>query len=149
MARLLSHLAAPAYEIRLTIPAREALERRGNSIDRPPSSPGTPIVILRHPPRHMCVVQTAEGLAGRMPEEPPWPGERDADVWDRRAWVPCPQRGCGAALLWCEAGYVPGWRICLAGHASQFGADSLAAKRQRQHDASTLHTTRLIAGCDD
>ncbi|MDE3097253.1 MAG: hypothetical protein KGK07_14790 [Chloroflexota bacterium] len=71
-----------------------------------------------------------------MPHEPPYPGEwpegKGITWWERDMWTPCPT--CGAALLWCEAGAVPGWRICLAGHACQLADDGRSAKRHAAHD---------------
>lgn len=42
------------------------------------------------------------------------------------AWVPCPT--CGAALVWYEAGYVPGYRVCVRGHHAQLSADGRSAR---------------------
>lgn len=38
--------------------------------------------------------------------------------WPRSYWpavtdVPCPVRGCDQAVVWYEAGYVPGYRVCM------------------------------------
>ena len=156
----IAHLIAPTYEIRLTIPAREAIEgawaaavRRGrapadvkNTIDRPPSASGIPVVTLQTPPTVLVIV-IAEvlgelSLGARTDADGPWPREFEAAWHDVGKWVPCPT--CGAALLWCEAGYVPGWRICLSGHASQLSGDGRTAKRHASQDASTLRSTRGI-----
>lgn len=160
-----SHLVAPKYETRLTIPAREAIDRAWadaaakpsrrpggirwlkNEIDRPPSAAGIPIVTLRTPPVVCLVIVHVEimgeqSMGVRTVEDGPWPGEFAAAWYDVGAWVPCPT--CGAALLWCEAGFVPGWRICLSGHASQLANDGRSAKRHSKQDASTLACTKRI-----
>lgn len=62
--------------------------------------------------------------------------------YDRGAWMGCPT--CGAALLWCEAGFVPGWRICLGGHAVQLSEDGRVATRHPEQDAATLRSTRPL-----
>ena len=164
--RRTDHLVAPTYEIRLTIPAREEIERawatlpgdprlvvaRGglvgvrNEIDRPPSAAGIPIVTLRTPPPGLVIVAVdvmgERSLGARTIEDGPWPREFPAAWWDVGAWVPCPT--CGAALLWCEAGFVPGWRICLSGHAAQLSSDGRSAKRHAAQDESTLRATRRL-----
>ena len=159
-----SHLVAPQIEIRLTIPAREAIERawaqapeaqvraRGglravkNEIDRPPSAAGIPVVTLRTPPTGLTIVtvqcEGVQTLGARTVEDGQWPVEFEAPWWDRCAWVPCPT--CGATLLWCENGFVPGWRICLSGHACQLSGDGRTAKRHASQDASTLRSTRPL-----
>ncbi len=131
-----ARLSPPCYEIRLTIPAREALERAGNSIDRPPSATGTPIVELRRPPRgrdRLVIVALigSTDTAARMEDEPRWPGECDATTCVRGEWVPCPHPRCGRALVWYEAGYVAGYRICLRGHHAQLSPDGRSATRRR------------------
>ncbi len=81
----------------------------------------------------------------REDSDPPWPGEMAADGWTSAAWtVGCPgPRGhpCGSVLIWAEAGYVPGWRVCLRGHfaflrhAAGVGTD-VVTYEGRIHDAS-------------
>lgn len=34
--------------------------------------------------------------------------------WHLVTGVPCPVEGCGQTLVWYEAGYVPGYRVCMA-----------------------------------
>jgi hypothetical protein len=128
----------PVYEhLRITIPACEALERSGNVVTQTGSnSIGTPeySVTLTHPPAGLvlCLIGTRSdqhrGL--RLEIEPEFPGEwRDGNgiAWHERGeWVPCPE--CGAALVWYEAGYVPGYRICTNGHHSQLSSDGRSAK---------------------
>lgn len=38
------------------------------------------------------------------------PGEAG---WDSVTDVPCPVDGCEQTVLWYEAGYVPGYRVCM------------------------------------
>lgn len=53
----------------------------------------------------------------RLASEPEYPGEQPRrDAWEEARWtIGCPAKGCGRALLWAEAGYVPGWRVCAGG----------------------------------
>lgn len=146
---------APSYSgMRMTIPAREALERMGNdvSVDGNGTGPGVPDgsmlpstfvthhqtyrVTLRRPPAGvvLCTIgRGAEQHRGlRLADEPEYPGEWSGDViaWhDRGDWVPCPQ--CGGALVWYEAGYVPGYRLCTSGHHVQLSRDGHSAKLVR------------------
>lgn len=45
----------------------------------------------------------------RLESEPPWPQEFP-DYWAEVDWLPCPV--CAAPVIWYEAGYVPGYRVC-------------------------------------
>lgn len=48
------------------------------------------------------------------------------DYWAAVTDVPCPVRGCRQTVLWFEAGYVPGYRVCMARVTNgSFDADSL------------------------
>jgi len=69
----------------------------------------------------------------RLDEEPPYPGEFPFDAvewWRRGNWVPCPAPGCGAPLVWYEAGYAPGYRICARSphHHAQLSPDGRSAQ---------------------
>lgn len=33
--------------------------------------------------------------------------------WEAVTGVPCPVRGCKQTVVWYEAGYVPGYRVCM------------------------------------
>jgi hypothetical protein len=125
-------IATPIYTgLRMTIPVREALERAGNEVAPDPAASQRWAVALRAPPAGLVLVRVgADGadLALRMEDEPEWPGEWRADsiAWHEVGdWTPCPT--CGAALVWYEAGYVPGYRICLDGHHAQLSADGRSA----------------------
>lgn len=118
--------------IRLTVPAREALEKAGNvckSLDD-----GTWDVTLLAPPGGLELVRlqrwdsAEEQMALRLTQEPSYPGEGPAKsvAWHQRGeLVPCPE--CGAGLVWYEAGYVPGTRVCLKGHGAQLSPDGRTA----------------------
>lgn len=38
---------------------------------------------------------------------------RDPYYWDAVTDVPCPVDGCDQTVVWYEAGYVPGYRVCM------------------------------------
>lgn len=110
--------------IRLTIPAREALQAAGATISPEPMDRkiGMPTytVILggKIPGGLVCAATTVlqegggwlEILCLRMKNEPEYPGEIEGSYWQRLDFMPCPK--CGAPLVWYEAGYVPGYRVC-------------------------------------
>ena len=148
-----SGVAPPIHDgLRLTIPAREALERAGNRVEllgattmlphsARPSQRGPTYHVWRVEmtgvvPRGLalCLIGQGEeqhrGL--RISDEPPYPGEwmqRGAIAWyEHGEWVPCPT--CRAPLVWYEAGYVPGYRICTRAphHHVQLDDDGKSAK---------------------
>ena len=135
--------AVPTYfDLRLTIPAREALVREGNNIlAQPWDGLGRPrwSVELHRPPEGLVLVLIGHGNEQhrglRCDDEPAYPGEWSADsiAWHERGdWTPCPARGCGRALVWYEAGYVPGYRICTRGHHAQLSNDGRSATMVRR-----------------
>lgn len=141
---------APIIEhVRLTVPAREALERAGNEIvedgrwSAPPSASGSTYrVTMRRPPGGIELVLIGHGEAQhhalRLTIEESYPGEWPivGVAWHERGYlVPCPE--CGTGLQWNEAGYVPGWRICLRGHAAQLSEDGRSAERHPAYDMDT------------
>lgn len=69
---------------------------------------------VRLPPQPLQVVATRMVIrerartAYRMPPAHPW------DPWADLTGVPCPVPGCRQTLVWYEAGYVPGYRVCMA-----------------------------------
>jgi hypothetical protein len=137
---LLPHLIPPIYEgLRLTLPAKELLERAGNTVEK---TDKYYTLMLRYPPANVRVViaeiMGEQSLALRCEGEPQFPCEYPAAWHDVGLFTACPE--CGAALMWCEAGYVPGWRICLAGHANQLSSDGKTSKRMPRHDEATLAT---------
>jgi hypothetical protein len=36
------------------------------------------------------------------------------DYWPAVTDIPCPVEGCTHTVVWSEAGYVPGYRVCMA-----------------------------------
>jgi hypothetical protein len=123
-------IEAPVYDgLRLTVPAHEALVRAGNTV-REAGYDGAFLrhtVILRRPPPglvHVRICGTSDE-ALRLDIEPEYPSEVPGAWYEQGQWTPCPT--CGFALVWYEAGYVPGWRICLQGHASQLSDDGRKA----------------------
>lgn len=97
--------------LRMTVPARERLEAATTGRDermvffaRPPA--GIVVVLAPVPGGHGL------SLAVRCDDEPEYPGEvpNTVDSWLPAMLTPCP--ACGAALVWYEAGYVPGYRVC-------------------------------------
>jgi hypothetical protein len=46
----------------------------------------------------------------RLDIEPEYPDEWPACWWEQADFLACPK--CGAGLLWYEAGYAPGYRVC-------------------------------------
>ena len=125
-------------DLRLTIPAREALLAAGNVVSeyRGGAEAGGPrySVALSRPPSGLVLCQIHDhedsqyGL--RMSDEPRYPHEMPTaqiswDAWGQ--WLPCPS--CGASLVWYEAGYVPGYRVCSAAphHHVRLSADGRSA----------------------
>lgn len=119
-----NNIAPIVYDhVLLTIPARERLEAAGATVAR---LDGEPLPALPTMPMSRvayrvtlgptmpaglvaCCIPDHCGDAVRTEDEPEWPIEHD-DMWARVRWTPCPQ--CGAALVWYEAGFAPGYRVC-------------------------------------
>lgn len=139
-------IEAPVYgnlagHLRLTIPVREALEAHHNIVTRITTSSDSSddwysVRLSGIVPKGIveCLIddnqQQYRGL--RLIHEPKYPGEWAEEEaiawWERGAWVPCPVRRCGRALVWYEAGYVPGYRVCTRGHHVQLSQDGRSAK---------------------
>ena len=147
---------APIYEhLRLTFPVLQALLVAGNRVmpmpaglvecrirhgaERvmPDGQTQTYAVTLRRPPAGLVECRIRHGAEQhrglRLDVEPEYPGEWSAKsgavAWHEHGqWVPCPS--CGASLLWHEAGYVPGYRLCTrpsGGHHVQLASDGRSA----------------------
>lgn len=118
---------AGAEGVRLTIPAREALEAAGAVVTPAgQASNGAPLYDIRLGPEvviptglvltHTQIRHPHGGyelpLSVRLSVEPPYPGEVDevVSIWNHADLTPCPT--CGRGLVWYEAGYVPGYRVC-------------------------------------
>lgn len=101
-------------DVRLTIPAREALEAAGARVSVQATLSGGQVYRVElgaRMPTDLVAARMREhyGPAVRLAIEPEWPGEYP-DCWTALDWTPCPE--CGAPLVWYEAGYVPGYRVC-------------------------------------
>jgi len=105
---------APVVETaRATIPVVEALQAAGAKVEPLPSPimgytitlgdvvPEGIVAAHHNDPPHVVL---------RMANEPEYPGEHP-DYWLQVQWTPCPV--CGAPVVWYEAGYVPGYRVCV------------------------------------
>ena len=137
--------------LRISDAARALLEQSGNTIAMSgsasapaPWSPPSPTrqdsvsyqvcwIDLARPPAGLALGLGGEGVqqhrALRLVDEPAFAGEwsRDVLAWhDHGDLVPCPT--CGAALVWHEAGYVPGYRRCESGHFAQLADDGRSAE---------------------
>jgi len=128
--------AAPVYgPLRMTVPVREALAQAGNIVRASePTADGQhqwEVTLTRPVPVVLCLIghggSQHRGL--RLADEPRYLQEWNdsAIAWHERGdWIGCPK--CGGALVWYEAGYVPGYRLCTRGHHALLSADGRAAK---------------------
>jgi hypothetical protein len=142
-------IAAPVYgPYRMTIPVREALMLAGSRITPMPLD--APVSAARWDAYEVAVLGTMpagirECLIGhgvdqhrglRLSDEPEYPGEwadaRGVAWHEHGQWVPCPLPRCGRPLVWYEAGYVAGYRVCTAGHHAQLAANGRSAKVVRE-----------------
>ena len=141
---------------RATVPAIEALVAAGNEVERAGARVGEGAalgaaqeggpwtVYLSRPPCGIEVVRivgTAD-VAIRLDIEPAYPGETPAAWHERGDMVPCPE--CGAALGWAEAGYVPGWRVCMgpARHFALLSSDGRSAAKKGRVQAGSQYAAR-------
>lgn len=106
-------------QIRLTIPAKEALQRHGHTVTKTSNEYYTVVLTPEETlPGNLVAVHinTKHGqgfmrdVGLRLQTEPQYPGEYRNSSWELAEWLPCPV--CGAPIIWYEAGYVPGYRIC-------------------------------------
>jgi hypothetical protein len=96
--------------VRATLPVIEALRGAGSKIE---PHDGTYTITLGHEMPHGIVAVQVMGSADiflRLSIEPEYPGEIEAAWWHKVDWLPCPV--CGAPVVWYEAGFVPGYRVC-------------------------------------
>lgn len=54
-----------------------------------------------------------------MPPRDPW------DMWAAITDAPCPVEGCDQTLAWYEAGYVPGYRVCMRQDGEHYDGSTL------------------------
>ncbi len=100
--------------VRVTVPAREELERVGCILTQTHIDP--PLFDVRMSdiaPIGMIATRilNTDHLGLRLEIEPKFPGEIGHAYYEQMAFTPCPI--CGATLVWYEAGYVPGYRVCV------------------------------------
>jgi hypothetical protein len=101
-----------AYKACATIPVLEALIAAGAAIEMLPASEmGYLITLGDKMPEGIvaCHLNDPPHMGLRLAIEPEFPGEYD-DYWRQVDFTPCPV--CGAPVVWYEAGYVPGYRVC-------------------------------------
>lgn len=126
--------AAPTYtDLRMTIPARELLSQLENAVV--PDGDRWSVTLTGQLPANGVLILALVGnganqhRALRLVDEPPFPQEwaNGAGIaWHEWGdWVRCPR--CGRALVWYEAGYVPGYRICTRGHHAILRSDGKSA----------------------
>ena len=98
--------------VRATIPVVESLHAAGAIVDPLPSPKlGYEITLSDTMPVGIIAAQHNDWprIVLRMEDEPEYPGEIP-DLWHQVDWTPCPV--CGAPMVWYEAAYVPGYRVC-------------------------------------
>lgn len=67
---------------------------------------------------------------------------RDPYYWDAVTDVPCPVEGCDQTVVWYEAGYVPGYRVCMRHiEGNKFDRETL---RHRLQAGGTTEAPTLI-----
>jgi hypothetical protein len=66
--------------------------------------------------------------------------------WDAVTDVPCPVEGCDNTVLWYEAGYVPGYRVCMppTGKPNTFRVGEIRHRFLAGHDLT--HPTLILDG---
>jgi hypothetical protein len=100
-------------DARMTIPAREALQKV-STVENDAyyfAAPPHGVIAVLAPIIDAVIPAGGYMTAFRCLDEPPFPGEQpNRDMWIEVDLTPCPK--CGAALVWYEAGYVPGYRVC-------------------------------------
>jgi len=115
-----ANVKPPTYRVRaLTGVALEALVRGGNEVSAGEScymvtlSGDVPVgLVVGAIPNPATGAIDDESTCLRMMREPRFWNEHEPLSWACYGqWLPCP--ACGAALVWFEAGYVPGYRICV------------------------------------
>jgi len=65
------------------------------------------------------------------------PSLSEHDYWQSVTSVPCPVPGCGQTAVWYEAGYVPGYRVCMAQLGEKmYDMDTISHRFLAQGDAA-------------
>ncbi len=108
-----SGVAPPTHEVRATIPVVEALRMAGATVDSLPSPRiGYLVTLGETMPSGVVAVHLngpSPNIGLRMADEPEYPMEFE-NYWSQVDFTPCPV--CSAPVMWYEAGYVPGYRVC-------------------------------------
>src|SRR5438105_4031429 len=105
-------IAPPVFIARATIPVLEALEVAGaTALPLPPPDYGYRITLGKVMPAGIVAVHLNSNphIGLRLDVEDQYPIEFP-DYWAQVDFTPCPQ--CGAPVVWYEAGFVPGYRVC-------------------------------------
>ena len=113
-------VASLVYKARATIPAIEALQKAGATVEPLSDRCQLSADSFQHGYRIILGDMMPEGIVAihlnqppymglRLAIEPPYPGEFP-DYWRQVDFTPCPV--CAAPVVWYEAGYVPGYRVC-------------------------------------
>jgi len=108
-------IAPLVYEARATIPVVEALQAAGAKVEPLPGGEHQIYRITLGKTMPKGIVAKSVPHSGhwsyglRMDNEPEYPTEHP-DMWLQVDFTPCPK--CGAPVVWYEAGYVPGYRVC-------------------------------------
>jgi hypothetical protein len=104
-------IAPVVYTVRATVPAAEALHAAGAVLVPLPNGIGYEITLGPQMPANLIACQLNESphIGVRCSNEPEFPGE-SPDYWASVNFSPCPV--CGSPVVWYEAGYVPGYRVC-------------------------------------
>ncbi len=121
---------------RLTTPAREALEAAGAVITPaqqpasgvsgawvPSGAPHWSVELMQSCPQGLVVSRAAgsSAIQIRRHDEPEWPGGEVAAEWEQVDLTPCPH--CGSPLVWYEAAYSGGYRVCAGPEHHHWQAD--------------------------
>ena len=104
-------IAPVTYDARATIPAAEALEAAGATLEPMSGGIGYRITLGHKMPTNLvaCRLNGSPSLGLRCANEPEFPGEIH-DYWATVDFTPCPV--CGSPVVWYEAGYATGYRVC-------------------------------------
>lgn len=108
-------IAPVVYEVRATIPVVEDLHAAGAIVEPlPPPMIGYRIVLSDTMPDNIVAVHVNSygaipQLGLRLRNEPEYPQEFQS-YWDQLDFTPCPI--CKAPVVWYEAAFVSGYRIC-------------------------------------
>jgi len=66
------------------------------------------------------------------------------DTWADITGAPCPVAGCDQVLVWYEAGYVPGYRVCMARLSSSDWYDHEKDPPRHRFALSLRHRGRMV-----